>query len=97
MTNTSNFQLSFLNIFLFFSLADQSSNEYGQDIPVRRTDGKHSGPPFLPPQLLQVLLNKDTPAHVSIFILYIFSPHISALFLGFCYESSCIPILPLLP
>ncbi|PVD26783.1 hypothetical protein C0Q70_14461 [Pomacea canaliculata] len=39
------------------------SNEYGQDIPPRRTEGKQPGPPFLPPQLLQVILNKDTPAH----------------------------------
>ncbi|CAG5116140.1 unnamed protein product [Candidula unifasciata] len=42
------------------------SNEYGQEIPPRgTTEGKHSGPPFLPPQLLQVILNKDTPAHVE--------------------------------
>nr|UXK97098.1 AMP-activated protein kinase beta subunit [Haliotis discus hannai] len=37
--------------------------DYGQDIPVRRTDIKQPGPPILPPQLLQVILNKDTPAH----------------------------------
>jgi len=42
-----------------------ASTEYGQDIPPRQTEGKHSGPPFLPPQLLQVILNKDTPAHVE--------------------------------
>ncbi|XP_059156372.1 5'-AMP-activated protein kinase subunit beta-2-like isoform X2 [Physella acuta] len=41
-------------------------NDYGQEIPPRgTTEGKHSGPPFLPPQLLQVILNKDTPAHVE--------------------------------
>ncbi|KAL3872836.1 hypothetical protein ACJMK2_036028 [Sinanodonta woodiana] len=39
------------------------SDEYGQDIPVRRAGEKLSGPPILPPHLLQVLLNKDTPAH----------------------------------
>ena len=44
---------------------DDYSREYGQEIPARRTEGKQSGPPFLPPQLLQVILNKDTPAHVS--------------------------------
>lgn len=40
-----------------------SSDDYGQDIPPRRTEGKQSGPPFLPPQLLQVILNKETSAH----------------------------------
>ncbi|KAH9498252.1 5'-AMP-activated protein kinase subunit beta-2 [Bulinus truncatus] len=46
--------------------ADKGSSDYGQDIPPRTTsEGKHSGPPFLPPQLLQVILNKDTPAHVE--------------------------------
>ncbi|KAI8787703.1 5-AMP-activated protein kinase subunit beta-1 isoform X1 [Biomphalaria glabrata] len=46
--------------------ADKNGNDYGQDIPPRSTaEGKHSGPPFLPPQLLQVILNKDTPAHVE--------------------------------
>uniref|UniRef100_A0A0B6Y8K9 5'-AMP-activated protein kinase subunit beta-1 n=1 Tax=Arion vulgaris TaxID=1028688 RepID=A0A0B6Y8K9_9EUPU len=45
---------------------DKAASSYGQDIPPRgTTDGKHSGPPFLPPQLLQVILNKDTPAHVE--------------------------------
>ncbi|KAL8580733.1 5'-AMP-activated protein kinase subunit beta-2 [Nucella lapillus] len=39
------------------------STEYGQEIPPRKTEGKQHGPPLLPPQLLQVMLNKDTPAH----------------------------------
>ncbi|XP_005103064.1 5'-AMP-activated protein kinase subunit beta-2 isoform X2 [Aplysia californica] len=43
----------------------RGTSDYGQDIPPRHTEGKHSGPPFLPPQLLQVILNKDTPAHVE--------------------------------
>ncbi|XP_050404529.1 5'-AMP-activated protein kinase subunit beta-2 isoform X1 [Patella vulgata] len=50
----------------------QESNEggsppgdYSQIIPVKQTGGKHTGPPFLPPQLLQIILNKDTPAHVE--------------------------------
>ncbi|XP_055878674.1 5'-AMP-activated protein kinase subunit beta-1-like isoform X6 [Biomphalaria glabrata] len=48
------------------SKKDKNGNDYGQDIPPRSTaEGKHSGPPFLPPQLLQVILNKDTPAHVE--------------------------------
>ncbi|ESO83572.1 hypothetical protein LOTGIDRAFT_133271, partial [Lottia gigantea] len=37
--------------------------EYSQVIPVKQTGVKISGPPFLPPQLLQIILNKDTPAH----------------------------------
>ncbi|XP_041355054.1 5'-AMP-activated protein kinase subunit beta-2-like [Gigantopelta aegis] len=37
--------------------------EYGQEIPSKPAGTKHSAPPFLPPQLLQVILNKDTPAH----------------------------------
>ncbi|GFS15406.1 5'-AMP-activated protein kinase subunit beta-2 [Elysia marginata] len=46
--------------------SSKPGSEYGQDIPSRSSsDGKHSGPPFLPPQLLQVILNKDTPAHVE--------------------------------
>ncbi|XP_076442626.1 5'-AMP-activated protein kinase subunit beta-2-like isoform X2 [Babylonia areolata] len=42
-----------------------NSDDYGQEIPPRRTEGKQLGPPFLPPQLLQVILNKDTPAHIE--------------------------------
>ncbi|XP_021357013.1 5'-AMP-activated protein kinase subunit beta-2-like isoform X1 [Mizuhopecten yessoensis] len=38
-------------------------SEYGQEVPPRRPGEKHSGPPILPPHLLQVILNKDTPAH----------------------------------
>lgn len=37
------------------------AKEYGQDIPSARPWGKESGPPVLPPHLLQVILNKDTP------------------------------------
>lgn len=34
---------------------------YNQDIPDRKTFEKASHPPVLPPHLLQVILNKDTP------------------------------------
>ncbi|KAH3844291.1 hypothetical protein DPMN_086548, partial [Dreissena polymorpha] len=44
-------------------LSSSPPGDYAQDIPVRPTSGKQSGPPFLPPHLLQVILNKDTPAH----------------------------------
>uniref|UniRef100_A0A182SI37 5'-AMP-activated protein kinase subunit beta-1 n=1 Tax=Anopheles maculatus TaxID=74869 RepID=A0A182SI37_9DIPT len=37
------------------------SKDWGQDIPTARPWGKESGPPILPPHLLQVILNKDTP------------------------------------
>ncbi|KAL5008302.1 hypothetical protein ScPMuIL_013883 [Solemya velum] len=40
-----------------------ATGDYGQVIPTRRPGEKHSGPPILPPHLLQVILNKDTPAH----------------------------------
>lgn len=43
-------------------LAGSPQGEYGQDMPPRRAE-KVSGPPFIPPHLLQVILNKDTPAH----------------------------------
>ncbi|XP_014774820.1 5'-AMP-activated protein kinase subunit beta-2 isoform X4 [Octopus bimaculoides] len=54
---------------VFEALAIDSENsgnkrksDYGQEIPPRRSD-KIAGPPFIPPHLLQVILNKDTPAH----------------------------------
>lgn len=41
-------------------------DEYGQEVPVRKPGEKVTGPPILPPHLLQVILNKDIPAHVCI-------------------------------
>ncbi|XP_014671822.1 PREDICTED: 5'-AMP-activated protein kinase subunit beta-1-like [Priapulus caudatus] len=35
--------------------------EYSQEIPVKTAHERSSGPPILPPHLLQVILNKDTP------------------------------------
>ncbi|KAL7296417.1 hypothetical protein TKK_0010427 [Trichogramma kaykai] len=35
--------------------------DYGQEIPTNKPWEKVSGPPILPPHLLQVILNKDTP------------------------------------
>ncbi|XP_055637548.1 5'-AMP-activated protein kinase subunit beta-1 [Toxorhynchites rutilus septentrionalis] len=40
---------------------NNETKEYGQDIPTSKPWGKESGPPVLPPHLLQVILNKDTP------------------------------------
>lgn len=40
-----------------------AQKEYSQDIPLDKPWG--SGPPVLPPHLLQVILNKDTPLSVS--------------------------------
>uniref|UniRef100_A0A182J856 5'-AMP-activated protein kinase subunit beta-1 n=1 Tax=Anopheles atroparvus TaxID=41427 RepID=A0A182J856_ANOAO len=42
-------------------MGKDESKEWGQDIPTARPWGKESGPPVLPPHLLQVILNKDTP------------------------------------
>ncbi|XP_021963908.1 5'-AMP-activated protein kinase subunit beta-1 isoform X2 [Folsomia candida] len=36
-------------------------SEWGQDIPSYKPWEKTTGPPILPPHLLQVILNKDTP------------------------------------
>lgn len=40
--------------------------DYGQEVPPVRPWEKAPGPPILPPHLLQVILNKDTPISVSI-------------------------------
>lgn len=53
---------------VFQALAKDSENcvnnadkEYSQDVPQVKPWEKVSGPPILPPHLLQVILNKDTP------------------------------------
>lgn len=38
--------------------------EYSQEIPTNKPWEEVSGPPILPPHLLQVILNKDTPLSV---------------------------------
>lgn len=43
------------------SAKDDSQKEFSQEIPVHKPWEKNSGPPILPPHLLQVILNKDTP------------------------------------
>lgn len=45
--------------------ASDLQKEYAQDIPSNKPWEKVSGPPVLPPHLLQVILNKDTPLSVS--------------------------------
>uniref|UniRef100_A0A146LRV0 5'-AMP-activated protein kinase subunit beta-1 n=1 Tax=Lygus hesperus TaxID=30085 RepID=A0A146LRV0_LYGHE len=40
---------------------DPQDLEYGQDIPVAKPWEKPSGPPILPPHLLQIILNQDVP------------------------------------
>ncbi|KAK3854499.1 hypothetical protein Pcinc_011339 [Petrolisthes cinctipes] len=40
---------------------DDFQDEYSQDIPEYQQSEKMRGPPVLPPHLLQVILNKDTP------------------------------------
>ncbi|XP_045129001.1 5'-AMP-activated protein kinase subunit beta-1-like [Portunus trituberculatus] len=41
--------------------AGSEEDEFGQDIPEYQQTDKIRGPPVLPPHLLQVILNKDTP------------------------------------
>lgn len=57
---------------VFDALAKDSENdnqdaekEYSQEIPSNKPWEKVAGPPVLPPHLLQVILNKDTPLSVS--------------------------------
>lgn len=44
--------------------------EYCQEIPQNKPWEKVPGPPILPPHLLQVILNKDTPLSVSYVVGY---------------------------
>lgn len=41
--------------------SEEAQNAFGQTVPDRREFEKSSHPPVLPPHLLQVILNKDTP------------------------------------
>lgn len=43
------------------SNTNDAAKEYSQEIPSNKPWEKVSGPPILPPHLLQVILNKDTP------------------------------------
>ncbi|EFN73641.1 5'-AMP-activated protein kinase subunit beta-2 [Camponotus floridanus] len=42
-------------------VSSSTQTEYGQEIPPHKHWEKVTGPPILPPHLLQVILNKDTP------------------------------------
>lgn len=46
-------------------ISSSAQSEYAQDIPPPKPWEKTQGPPVLPPHLLQVILNKDTPLSVS--------------------------------
>lgn len=46
-------------------VTSSAQTEYGQEIPPHKPWEKVAGPPILPPHLLQVILNKDTPLSVS--------------------------------
>jgi len=41
--------------------SDEAQKSFGQNVPDRREFEKATHPPVLPPHLLQVILNKDTP------------------------------------
>lgn len=63
LKNTDDFLL-FLEICI--SVAVEKKDEYSQEIPEYHQWEKVRGPPVLPPHLLQVILNKDTPISVSL-------------------------------
>ncbi|XP_076655011.1 5'-AMP-activated protein kinase subunit beta-1 [Halictus rubicundus] len=42
-------------------IISSAQTEYGQEVPPHKPWEKITGPPILPPHLLQVILNKDTP------------------------------------
>lgn len=46
-------------------IISSAQTEYNQDLPIPRPWDKIAGPPILPPHLLQVILNKDTPLSVN--------------------------------
>lgn len=70
---------------------NSAQKEYSQEIPVDKPWG--AGPPVLPPHLLQVILNKDTPLSVRInnFFLFVLSSHACELF-DYINISSKIPV-----
>jgi 5'-AMP-activated protein kinase regulatory beta subunit len=43
------------------SAGNNQQSEYSQEVPGNKSREKVSGPPILPPHLLQFILNKDTP------------------------------------
>ncbi|GAB6024182.1 Protein kinase, AMP-activated, beta [Chamberlinius hualienensis] len=43
------------------NISGSPPGDYMQEIPERKSNEKQPAPPFLPPQLLQVILNKDIP------------------------------------
>lgn len=46
--------------------------EYNQDIPSQELQQRTTGPPILPPQLLQVILNKDIGPQVGTLLVIVF-------------------------
>jgi len=60
-----------MNLFIlfitFFNTIFLYAGGFSQDIPSSVPWQKVSGPPILPPHLLQVILNKDTAVSVTIF------------------------------
>lgn len=55
----------YLYILIFLCGTDTRREDYGQEMPIKKSTDQRTGPPILPPQLLQVILNKDVPDHVS--------------------------------
>lgn len=72
MSNSLSYMYNIYCLKVFQALAkdsenakDDSQKDFGQEIPANKPWEKSSGPPILPPHLLQVILNKDTPLSVS--------------------------------
>ena len=53
-------------------MARSPPGSYDQSWPITNREGfsPTDKPPFLPPHLLNIILNKDTAAHVKIFLIY---------------------------
>lgn len=69
--NKVSFEKLFLHNFCFLGVPFSKNflvafpGDYCQEIPQNKPWEKVPGPPILPPHLLQVILNKDTPLSVS--------------------------------
>ena len=52
-----------ISLFIFFCLVGLSDDSYGRRVPdlSAHTVAARGGPPILPPQLVHVILNKETP------------------------------------
>lgn len=65
-TNCIHSSIILVRLHLLVSDVVSATSDYTQDIPpLQRPWERMTGPPILPPHLLQIILNKDTPLSVS--------------------------------